>query len=64
MPLFEHGFLGEEADQARQQILHKYADLFARSKSLTTFATSTYARRSTVTGKILTSPQLAISCED
>jgi Family of unknown function (DUF5677) len=34
MPLFEHGFLGAEADQVRQQILHKYADLFASLKEL------------------------------
>ena len=34
MPLFEHGFLGAEADQVRQQILHKYADLFASLKNL------------------------------
>jgi len=29
MPLLEHGFLGAEGDQTRQQILHKYAELFA-----------------------------------
>src|ERR1700737_4356120 len=34
MPLREHGFLGAEADQARQQILHKYAELFASLKEL------------------------------
>jgi hypothetical protein len=32
MPLLEHGFLGQEAAQVRQQILHKYADLFALLK--------------------------------
>jgi hypothetical protein len=34
MPLFEHGFLGEDADQIRQQILQKYAELFASLKEL------------------------------
>jgi uncharacterized protein DUF5677 len=34
MPLREHGFLGAEADQARQQILRKYADLFVLLKDL------------------------------
>src|SRR5208337_3810299 len=34
MPLFKHGFLGAEADQIRQQILQKYADLFASLKEL------------------------------
>jgi hypothetical protein len=29
MPLFEHGYLGEEAEQTRQEILQKYAELFA-----------------------------------
>ncbi len=34
MPLFEHGFFGAEADQARQQILQKYAELFTSLKEL------------------------------
>jgi hypothetical protein len=34
MPLHEHGFLGAEADKDRQQILQKYADLFALLKDL------------------------------
>jgi Family of unknown function (DUF5677) len=34
MPLFEHGFLGAEADQVRQQILQKYAELFTSLKEL------------------------------
>lgn len=34
MPLFEHGFLGAEADQIRQQILQKYNELFASLKDL------------------------------
>jgi Family of unknown function (DUF5677) len=32
MPLLEHGFLGAEGDQTRQQILQKYANLFALLK--------------------------------
>src|SRR5271165_2144449 len=34
MPLREHGFLGVEADKIRQQILNKYAELFASLKAL------------------------------
>src|SRR5258708_27092776 len=34
MPLFEHGFLGGEGDQIRQQILQKYTELFASLKDL------------------------------
>src|SRR3981081_2844903 len=34
MPLFEHGFLGAEADQIRQQILQKYTELFTSLKDL------------------------------
>jgi hypothetical protein len=34
MPLFEHGFLGAEAGQIRQQILQKYAELFTSLKEL------------------------------
>jgi Family of unknown function (DUF5677) len=34
MPLFEHGFLGAEADQIRQQILQKYTELFASLNQL------------------------------
>jgi hypothetical protein len=34
MPLFEHGFLGTEADQIRQQILQKYTELFASLNQL------------------------------
>jgi hypothetical protein len=34
MSVFEHGFLGTEADQTRQQILQGYAELFASLKEL------------------------------
>jgi hypothetical protein len=34
MPPLEHGFLGAEADKTRQQILHKYAELFALLRDL------------------------------
>jgi len=34
MALFEHGFLGAEAEETRQQILQKYADLFGLLKEL------------------------------
>jgi hypothetical protein len=34
MSLSEHGFLGAEADQARQKILHKYADILALLRDL------------------------------
>jgi len=34
MPPLEHRFLGAEANKTRQQILHKYAELFALLKDL------------------------------
>jgi len=34
MALFQHGFLGAEAEETRQQILQKYADLFGLLKEL------------------------------
>ncbi|HEX3443858.1 MAG TPA: hypothetical protein VHS80_04020 [Chthoniobacterales bacterium] len=34
MPLLEHGFLGAEADEIRQKILQKYAELFDLLKDL------------------------------
>jgi hypothetical protein len=34
MPLFEHGFLGAEAEQTRQKISEKYFEIFALLKDL------------------------------
>jgi len=34
MPLFEHGFLGTEAEQTRREISEKYSEMFALLKDL------------------------------
>jgi hypothetical protein len=64
MPLFEHGFLWADADQVRNKFCTSMLTSLLSLKNLNDLCHEYVRTGNTITGKILMSPQLAISCED